>query len=77
MAFSLNDLSVLAYAQGFTLWCYRASAQSIAAVGERGFFDAASDLLAVGDMLMVSSSAGGRMLCVASCRDGVLTAALA
>ncbi len=77
MAFTIRDLSVLAYAQGFTLWHYKAGADRLGTVGAGGYFDAASDMLASGDMMMVSSAEGGRMLCVAACQDGVLTAALA
>ena len=66
MAFAIRNLSVLAYAQGFTLWHYKAGADGDARSGEAGFFDDASDMLVAGDMVMVSSPAGGRMLCVAA-----------
>ncbi len=77
MAFTLRNLSVLAYAQGFTLWHYKASGDRLGDIGESGYFNAASDMLTGGDMMMVSSPHGGRMLCVASCAESVLTAALA
>ena len=48
MAFSIRDLSVLAYAQGFTLWHYKAGAEPLGDVGRNGYFDDASDMLAAG-----------------------------
>jgi hypothetical protein len=63
MAFSVRNLSVLAYANGFTLWHYKALPED-QAVGEPGYFDEAGDMLAGGDMMMVSARDGGRMLCV-------------
>ena len=74
MGFGIQNLSVLAYANGFTLWHYKAAAGGLAAAAAPAFFHAASDLLAGGDLVMVSSADGGRMLCVAAGEDGVVTA---
>ena len=60
MAFVLRNLSVLAYAQGFTLWHYRAERDALATVDRPGFFDAAADLLQGGDMMLISARDGGR-----------------
>ena len=76
MMFSVRELSVLAYANGFTLWHYKAGPHGLAAVSQPGFFDPASDLLASGDMMLVSSPTGGRVLCVASGETGVIAAPL-
>jgi hypothetical protein len=76
MMFSVRELSVLAYANGFTLWHYKAGADGLPAVTQPGFFDPASDLLANGDMMLVSSPAGGRVLCVTSGETGVLATSL-
>jgi hypothetical protein len=65
MAFSLRNLSVLAYANGFTLWHYKAGEAPLSAVNAPGFFTAAEDMLATGDMLMISAADGAGMLCVA------------
>jgi len=64
MAFSVRNLSVLAYANGFTLWHYKALPEDQAGVGQPGYFNEAGDMLAGGDMMMVSARDGGRMLCV-------------
>ena len=76
MVFSVRELSVLAYANGFTLWHYKVGPNGLPAVTQPGFFDPASDLLANGDMMLVSSPSGGRMLCVASGANGVVAAPL-
>jgi hypothetical protein len=77
MTFAIRNLSVLAYAQGFTLWHYKAPGAPLAQAGHDGFFDDAADMLAAGDMLMVSAADGGRVLFVTSAQNGVRTAALA
>ena len=76
MAFSLRNLSVLAYANGFTLWHYKMGTDDQGAAVSDGFFDDAGDMLASGDMMMVSSLKGGRMLCVNADKAGVTTAPL-
>lgn len=53
MAYSPNNLSVLAYANGHTQWHYT-TPDTMADVGAIGYFDAASDMLRAGDMLMVN-----------------------
>ncbi len=63
MAFSPCNLSVLAYANGFTLWHYSAGTESSAVVGD-GFFDDARDLVSAGDIVMVSGDAGGLIVFV-------------
>jgi hypothetical protein len=76
MSFAIRNLSVLAYAQGFTLWHYKAVASSLAETASSGFFDGASDMLAPGDMMMVSGRDGGRIVVVAVTDGGVATVPL-
>ena len=64
MAFAIRNLSVLAYANGFTLWHYRADADLLEDVGTRDFFATAADMLTAGDIMMVSAADGARILCV-------------
>lgn len=76
--FRIRNLSVLSYAQGFTLWHYRAnvatlSADKIDAVGitevsAPGFFEC--DMLASGDIILVSCRDGALQLYVSAIRDG-------
>ena len=74
MAFSLRNLSVLAYANGFTLWLYKTGADDQTGIATPGFFDDAGDMLAGGDMVMVSARDGGRLFCVLADASGVRTA---
>ncbi len=62
MAFTIRNLSVLAYAQGFTLWHYQGAEDGIDTVASPDFFEDAGDMLAAGDMLLASASDGGKVL---------------
>ena len=66
MSFCVRNLSVLAYANGFTLWHYKTGGDPLSTVGSAGYFDDAVDMLAGGDMLLVSAPEGGRVLFVAA-----------
>lgn len=57
MAYDPKSLSVLAYANGFTLWHYRTE-DSRAAVSTPGYFDAARDMLRFGDVIMIGFASG-------------------
>ena len=69
MAFSVRNLSVLAYANGFTLWHYKAGSDTLEQVGAEDFFAAASEMLMTGDIMMVSASDGAQLLCVTPSSD--------
>jgi len=71
MIFAIRNLSVLSYAQGFTLWHYRAGQARLDDVATLGFFNNAADLLKVGDMMMISGIDGGRLVFIASTALGV------
>jgi len=58
MAYQSKDLSVLAYANGFTSWHYRTS-DDAGEVLKPGYFNGASDLIRWGDMVMVNCIDGG------------------
>jgi hypothetical protein len=78
MAFAVRNLSVLAYANGFTLWHYKAGRDRLETVSGGNYLADAADMLAVGDMVMVSAADGARILCVAlSDIETVVTAPLA
>jgi len=64
MAFALRNLSVLAYANGFTLWHYKSGGDKLAATTKTGYFADAADLLAEGDMVMLSASEGGKIAAI-------------
>lgn len=54
MAFVQKNLSVLAYANGFTLWHY-VTPDKVAAVRVPGYFDRANDLLRKADMILLNA----------------------
>jgi hypothetical protein len=64
MAFAIRNLSVLAYANGFTLWHYKTAVEMRETISLPGFFAAAGDMLTAGDIIMVSAKNGGAMLFV-------------
>jgi len=70
MAFAIRNLSVLAYANGFTLWHYKAGKDRLTQIEKAAFFADAGDMLTDGDMMMVSASDGGRILTIASGTSG-------
>ena len=64
MAFAVRNLSVLAYANGFTLWHYKALGNDQKEFRKPNFFAPAGDMLNGGDMVMVSGSEGGTLMCL-------------
>ena len=79
MAYASKDLSVLAYANGFTLWHY--TTHDVATeVDTAGYFNAAADLLRVGDMLLANCAVGSAtpatgVLVVAASANGAVDVA--
>lgn len=57
MAFQPRDLSVLAYANGFTLWHYT-TPDAHTAVRVAGYFNPASHMLRLGDMVLANTGVG-------------------
>ncbi|MBP7337368.1 hypothetical protein [Niveispirillum sp.] len=58
MSYLPRDLSVLAYANGFTLWHY-STPDAHTAVRAAGYFNAASHMLRLGDMILANTGVGG------------------
>lgn len=58
MSFQSKNLSVLAYANGFTLWHY-GTADTAADVDTAGYFNGAADMVRVGDMIMANVDTDG------------------
>ncbi|MBC8337140.1 MAG: hypothetical protein H8E39_00475 [Alphaproteobacteria bacterium] len=58
MAFNAKDLSVLAYANGFTLWHYTTTDLSTD-VDTSGYLNDATDIVRVGDMILANADTGG------------------
>lgn len=58
MAFNSQNLSVLAYANGFTLWHYT-TADPAATVDTAGYFNSAAGMLRLGDMIFANVATAG------------------
>ena len=55
MAFQNKNLSVIAYANGFTLWHY-AAAEKMDTISAAGYFDSVKTLMNVGDVIIINGS---------------------
>lgn len=65
MVFAIRNLSVLAYANGFTLWHYKAGKDRLETVVTGNYFANSADMLSVGDLIMITAADGARIMCVA------------
>ncbi len=58
MAYDPKNLSVLAYANGFTLWHYM-TADTGAVADNAGYFNGAAEMVRVGDMVLANVDTDG------------------
>ena len=58
MAFKTQNLSVMSYANGFTLWHYSTADDVFADIDTAGHFNNASEMLRVGDAMYVTDKTG-------------------
>lgn len=76
MAFAIRELSAQSYSNAFTLWHYRSS-DPLFDLGRDGFFNEAADMIATGDMMLVSAPDGGAMFFLVSKEKVVTVTAMA
>ncbi len=55
MAFQNKNLSVIAYANGFTLWHYSAG-ETLATITANGYFNNVKTLMNIGDIIIINAS---------------------
>jgi hypothetical protein len=55
MAFQNKNLSVIAYANGFTLWHYSA-AEALSTITANGYFNNVKTLMNIGDIIIINAS---------------------
>ncbi len=55
MAFQNKNLSVIAYANGFTLWHYSAT-ETLATIAANGYFNNVKSLMNIGDIIIINAS---------------------
>ena len=75
MAFQNKNLSVIAYANGFTLWHY-AEKETMANIGAAGYFDSVKTLMNVGDIIIINASDSTALKKVSETETKVTLAAL-
>ena len=71
MAFQNKNLSVIAYAKGFTLWHYKENA-TLATITASGYFSSLKNLMNSGDIILINGS-NGSTIKVVSISEGVVT----
>lgn len=71
MAFQNKNLSVIAYANGFTLWHYKENA-TLATITASGYFSSLKNLMNTGDIILINSS-NGSAIKVITVAEGVVT----
>lgn len=76
MAFQNKNLSVIAYANGFTLWHYAAD-EKLAAITTAGYFDSVKTLMNEGDIIIINASDSTSLKKVAVTSGKITPAALA
>ncbi len=76
MAFQNKNLSVIAYANGFTLWHY-ASEDKMTPISNAGYFDSVKTLMNVGDVIIINASDNTAIKKVSANATSVTLAALA
>ncbi len=76
MAFAARNLSVLSYANGFTLWHYTTTDNNTV-VTTAAYFNTASDMLRKGDLIIANVDTGGtqanKQYFVSNVTNGVVT----
>ena len=70
MAFQNKNLSVIAYANGFTLWHYSSSDNTLAEIETDGYFNPIDKLCAVGDIIIINATNTTGMRRIVSIDDG-------
>ena len=55
MAFANKNLSVIAYANGFTLWHYAENA-ALATIISDGYFNDVKNLMNIGDIILINAN---------------------
>lgn len=59
MAFENRDLTVIAYANGFTLWYFRSTKDTLATIEKDNYFKPIYHLCNSGDIIIINPADGG------------------
>lgn len=78
MAYNNKNFSVMAYANGFTLWNYQ-TPDALTAVKGSGYFNESAPFIRKGDMILAMAGTSGTLapaiLYIGNVADGVVTVA--
>lgn len=77
MAFQNKNLSVIAYANGFTLWHYASAADTLATVTATAYFNNVKTLMNIGDIVIINASDNTAIRKINITSNNVTTGALA
>ena len=75
MAFQNKNLSVIAYANGFTLWHYKENA-TLATITASGYFANVKSLMNSGDIILINGSNGTTIKVLTVATDSITVGAL-
>ena len=75
MAFKIHNLSVLSYANGFTLWHYRTTDDNKSAVDTEGYFNLAHEMIRLNDIIIVNANGSAGIVAVNKNSNGVVDTA--
>jgi len=70
MAFTNKNLSVIAYANGFTMWHYIENSK-LSDISKSGFFNPVKNLMNVGDLIIINAGDDTAMKKVVSTNSNV------
>ena len=59
-----RNMSVIAFANGFTLWQYKSNSDSLEQVERAGYFDKIKTLMAIGDIVIINARDGAAIRAV-------------
>lgn len=76
MAFQNKNLSVIAYANGFTLWHYAAN-EAMATIIADGYFNDVKTLMNTGDIIIINASDNTAIKKISTATGAVKLSALA
>ena len=77
MAFQNKNLSVIAYANGFTLWHYASNNETVSTISATGYFNDVKTLMNIGDVIIINASDNTTIKKINITASNVTTGALA
>lgn len=71
MAFKNNNLSVISFVNGFTLWHYT-SDEPMDEITKKGYFDPMYTLVGIGDIFIINAADTTKILCLKNIKPMIL-----